>query len=167
MDLTANWDDRSGPILGQEVTPGCLCGKHVSRTFFSGQPRAGREKVPCPAFHLSGLLLCQMTLFPPMSLASADSSGRFAQEQSLHEDHSWRSTRGELGSPGRSCQGGVAPGLVMEVFSWPCVLVKDAAPCWVLWSSDASSGNFHVSRCWGGEVKVKGLDFQVLTLLCL
>lgn len=62
-----------------------------------------------------------------MSLASPDSNRHFAQEQSLHQDHSWRSIRGEVGSPGQSCQGKVAPGLVMEVFSWPCVLVREAA----------------------------------------
>lgn len=126
MDLTTNWDDRSGPKLGQEVAPGCPCGQYVSRTFSSDQLGVCREKVSSPASHLSGLLICQITL----SLASADSKRRFAQEQSLHQDRSWRSTREELGSPGQPCQGRVAPGSVMEIFSWPCVLAREAAACW-------------------------------------
>lgn len=38
MDLTANRDDRSGPILGRDVSSGCLLGK--PRTFPSKLARS-------------------------------------------------------------------------------------------------------------------------------
>lgn len=92
----------------------------------------GREKVPCPASHPSGLLICRMTLFSPMALASADSNGRFAQEQSPHQDHAWSSANRELGSPGQPSQGRVVNGSVMEVFSCPGVLAREAAVHWAV-----------------------------------
>lgn len=155
MHPAANRGDRSGLILGQEVTPGCLCGKHVSRKFASDQPRGFREKVPCPHSLLSGLLICQMTL-------ASDSDGRFAQEQSLHQGHSWRSIRGELRSPGQSCQG---RGSWLGNGSFQLALCISREGCTVLGCSGAVTPQWKVSRVtpWGGEVKVRGVCFQVLT----
>lgn len=121
--------------------------------------------MPCKgkkASHLSDLLICQMTLLPPMSLASADSNGSFAQEQPLHQDHFWSSTHGERGSPGQLCQGRVAPGSAMEVFSWPCVLVREAAACWAALKQRCQQWKLSCVTLWGSEVKVKGLGFEVL-----
>lgn len=69
----------------------------------------------------------QVDLVPSMALASADSNGSFAQERLPHQDHAWSSASGKPGSSGQLSRGRVVNGSVMEVFSCPRVLAREAA----------------------------------------
>ena len=120
------------PFWGRICPQAACVGSRCQERSPLNQLGAGREKVPCPASHPSGLLICRMTLFPPMASASAPahSNGSFAQKQSLHQDHAWSSASGEPGSPGQPSRGRVVNGSVMEVFLWPRVLAREAAARW-------------------------------------
>lgn len=86
MDLGANQNVRSGPVLGQDVSPGCLCGKQVQKASF--WVRTTRLAQP---HSLAGLLTRRTTLFPRVALTPADSNGILPKSRCCG-----RTTRGAL-----------------------------------------------------------------------
>lgn len=85
-----------GRMRPQAACVGSRCQEHSPLN----QLGVGREKAPCPASHPSGLLVCRMTLFPPMASAQLILTGVLPKSS--------RCVRTTFGAPPAESRGALA-----------------------------------------------------------